>query len=53
MRDERTDPSMYHSTEDLVRSSHALSRTKENFRLWVRFCFRPGTCYGLLKYQIA
>ena len=41
MIDERTDPSMYHSTEGLVCLSQALSRTNENFRLRVRF--RPGT----------
>ena len=41
--DERTDPSMYHSTEGLVRSSQALPRTNKNFRLRARFGFRPGT----------
>ena len=43
MHDEQTDPSMYHSTDGLVRSSQALSRTNENFRLRVRFRFRPAT----------
>ena len=43
MHGERTDLSVYHSTEGLVRSSQALSRTNENFRLCVRFRFRPGT----------
>ena len=43
VHDERTDPSMYHSTEGLVRSLQVLSRTNENFRLQVRFHFRPGT----------
>ena len=43
MYDEQTDPLMYHFNEGLVRSSQALSRTNENFRLQVRFRFRPGT----------
>ena len=43
MNDAWTDPSMYQSTEGLVFSSEALSRTNENFRLWVHFRFRPGT----------
>ena len=43
MDDERTDPSMYYSTEGLVRSSQALSRMNKNFCQRVRFCFRPGT----------
>ena len=43
MRDERTNPLMYHSTKGLVCSLQALSRTNENFRLRVRFRFRPGT----------
>ena len=37
MHDERTDPSMYHSTEGLVRSSQALSRTNENENFRFRF----------------
>ena len=50
MHDERTDPSMYHSTEGLVRSSQALSSTNGNFRLGVRF--HPGTrtaCKSLVR----
>ena len=43
MPDRRINLSMYHSTEGLVRSSQVLSRTNENFRLRVRFHFRPGT----------
>ena len=43
MRDRRINLSMYHSTEGLVRSLQVLSRTNENFRLRVRFHFRPGT----------
>ena len=43
MHDERIDPSMYYSTEGLVHSSQALSRVNKNFRLRVRFRFRPGT----------
>ena len=43
MPDKRTDPLMYHSTKGLVCSLQALSRTNENFCLWVRFRFRPGT----------
>ena len=42
-RYERTDPSMYHITRGLVCLSQALSRMNENFRLRVRFRFRPGT----------
>ena len=41
MHDKRTDPSKLHSTNGIVSSSQALSRTNENFRLRVRF--RPGT----------
>ena len=43
INDERTDPSMYHSTEGLVRSLQVLSRTNKNFCLRVRFHFHPGT----------
>ena len=43
VHDERTDPSMYHSTEGLVRSSQSLSWTNEKIRLRVRFRLRPGT----------
>ena len=41
MRHERTDPSMYQSTEGVVRLSQTLSRRKENLSLRDRF--RPGT----------
>ena len=37
MHDERADPSMYFSTEGLVRSSQALSRTNENENFRFRF----------------
>ena len=45
MHDERTDPSIYHSTEGLVRSSQALSRTNGNFRLLSRFRHGTWTAY--------
>ena len=50
MHDERTDPSMYHSTEGLVCSSQALSWTNENIRLRVRF--RPGTLEKFLSMSL-
>ena len=43
VRDERTDPLMWCITKVLVCSTQVLSRTNENFRLRVRFRFRPGT----------